>query len=906
MLNGKMSLRIKLLTLPFSEIKFYDHDYIDDLAKYKDNKSYEKKCFGKCLKNIYSIINIKNNIYNLDEINLLMRSFYDKDEMDEYFKKNNNISDFYLAHLSKLSKIFLSHRNGKISLKYWKTKDEEDILGPYSGIYKIALWNLLNRKFTIDLLVLLYLLDNGMEDEYYLSGYHSLVVLDDLQLEQILNKGVAETHLHLKAGINFILSWQDLMCLKEEKYKNKEISFYDQIIGRNIGLENYVKAIAILRIVMSLFLREKTDKKFSLYVIENFKELNDLNKLIESLYNGENLLEKKFSYKSIYEELKMEKDIKQIGSPRTGSWSEDLAQKDIIYSILNLNISEDYSTVENIFLFRCLKHIKKSSNDLYFSKLFWQYIRVKNEVFQLKIQGNGIKGLEYFKNFYHRSTTTNYSNKETIGLVIHTQLENSNLKKLELRSGIGDEKNWKNIADNMRKDLIVFFQAYSEIGKNIKDRDIPAIGLIYHFIKEKDLNSIEKCWLDYKEEGKIYFKTIQDRYIRQVKALNYVRENVNGISDYIVGIDAASSENDTEPWVFAPVYEKARNSDTHKIIYKNNPHKRIRNLGFTFHVGEDFRHILTGLRRIDEVIEHFKFHAGDRIGHAIALGIEVDKWAIKNKVIILPRIEYLENLLWVWGIHKAGEKIEYLDASYLEKKIFVQAEKIYKHMEGITVFNLWKAYQSKFKVFSKSNEFNENSSEKNNAINKLFCWRVKNEYAQMWNTEKLVHAQHCKCYLKFMLEPIQINITDEEIKIIKYIQKIMLKKVGSKGIVVETNPTSNTAIGQIENIFQHYILNLNHHGLKDIEQCNDLMVTINTDDPSVFNTNINNEFAYIFYSLKEKGYNTSQILYWIDQVREVGLNSSFIETRTLNNDKRLEELYEIIEGLENLEILDDV
>nr|WP_225893758.1 hypothetical protein [Clostridium botulinum] len=134
----------------------------------------------------------------------------------------------------------------------------------------------------------------------------------------------------------------------------------------------------------------------------------------------------------------------------------------------------------------------------------------------------------------------------------------------------------------------------------------------------------------------------------------------------------------------------------------------------------------------------------------------------------------------------------------------------------------------------------------------------------------------------------------------------MLKKVGSKGIVVETNPTSNTAIGQIENIFQHYILNLNHHGLKDIEQCNDLMVTINTDDPSVFNTNINNEFAYIFYSLKEKGYNTSQILYWIDQVREVGLNSSFIETRTLNNDKRLEELYEIIEGLENLEILDDV
>ena len=43
----------------------------------------------------------------------------------------------------------------------------------------------------------------------------------------------------------------------------------------------------------------------------------------------------------------------------------------------------------------------------------------------------------------------------------------------------------------------------------------------------------------------------------------------------------------------------------------------IQNMGFTYHVGEDFRHIASGLRHVDEVIENFHYKAGDRLGHAI-------------------------------------------------------------------------------------------------------------------------------------------------------------------------------------------------------------------------------------------------------------------------------------------------
>lgn len=62
----------------------------------------------------------------------------------------------------------------------------------------------------------------------------------------------------------------------------------------------------------------------------------------------------------------------------------------------------------------------------------------------------------------------------------------------------------------------------------------------------------------------------------------------------------------------------------------------MQSLRFTFHAGEDFRHIPSRLCRIDEAVEHLKFHAGDRIGHGIALGIAPQKWKNQNPVIIVP------------------------------------------------------------------------------------------------------------------------------------------------------------------------------------------------------------------------------------------------------------------------------
>ncbi|QXM05425.1 hypothetical protein [Crassaminicella indica] len=916
MFREKMDLRVKILTLPFTEFTFYKEDYFEKLAKKTNTNEYNKYFQEEFLNKIYPILNRNQKINNLDEIKLLVQKYYPQEKLNTSSYTKNGFLEFYLNYLTELSKIFLTHRNGNIALKYWEGSSEKDLLGPYKGLHKVVFWNSLNRMFTTDILVILYLLENGMEEEYYLKGYHSNVMVEDLQLQNILSKGVAETHMHMNAGIDFAVTWQELMSVSRKSIKkNREkIINEDKVIGKDIQLNIYINAMAITRILLAKYLSDrdnlfqaKSQNLICYYEKMNFKDGLSVLDFLKKIYKGENLKNDIIDYELYFEDLKAKFNLTETVDDKSKDWEYDFAKKDIIHKILCTY--GEYSIVENIFLFRSLKYIRKHKEDEYFAKIFWQYIRIKNEVFQLKVQTNYIRGLDNFIDYYNRSVESDYKKKELMGLIMSTQFKNTSLQKLEGRITVGSATSVEGIKKSLKEKIIAVLEAYQEISEKLSEqkRKIPDIGLIIHFIKKKDKKMMEKCWVNYKEKeesAQLYFREMQEEYFRQIQAINELREDIEGLSDYIVGIDAAAIENDTEPWVFAPIYEFARNSDTHKLVYSKGYHKRIKNLGFTFHAGEDFRHILTGIRRIDEVIKHFKFHAGDRIGHGIAIGIDPKKWVLDNRITILPRIEHIENLLWIWGLCKDGNFARKIDAHYLEREILMRAEAIYQNMNGITVYNLWKAYQNKFKIFRISQKYGnaiKNRDINNHTVicnNELFCFYIQSEYAMLWDSDKLTHAQHCKCYLKKMLEPIEIEVKKEDIDMIIEVQKFILSQVSKAGIIIETNPTSNTAIGNIENLFEHYVHHLNQNGLDDVHQIeNGIIVSINSDDPSVFNTNVSNEFAYTYYALIEKGYAKEDVLKWINKVRKNGMASSFIETRKLTYEQKKEEVEDIIEKL---------
>ena len=82
----------------------------------------------------------------------------------------------------------------------------------------------------------------------------------------------------------------------------------------------------------------------------------------------------------------------------------------------------------------------------------------------------------------------------------------------------------------------------------------------------------------------------------------------------------------------------------HPSLDPNGPNR----YGLTFHVGEDFRHLLSGLRAVDEALRFLNMGPGDRIGHGLALGLNYKIWCERvGGEVAMPRGERLDDLVWL-------------------------------------------------------------------------------------------------------------------------------------------------------------------------------------------------------------------------------------------------------------------
>lgn len=114
------------------------------------------------------------------------------------------------------------------------------------------------------------------------------------------------------------------------------------------------------------------------------------------------------------------------------------------------------------------------------------------------------------------------------------------------------------------------------------------------------------------------------------------------------GLDVAGDENALKIEWFAPILRWLR------CGFKSRPDGERASTGFhlSIHAGEDYAHPASGMRHIDETVRFCEMREGDRLGHALALGIEPKQWAARQGEMVLPLDEHLDNLVWLW--HHAG------------------------------------------------------------------------------------------------------------------------------------------------------------------------------------------------------------------------------------------------------------
>nr|WP_325259574.1 hypothetical protein [uncultured Oscillibacter sp.] len=355
----------------------------------------------------------------------------------------------------------------------------------------------------------------------------------------------------------------------------------------------------------------------------------------------------------------------------------------------------------------------------------------------------------------------------------------------------------------------------------------------------------------------------------------------------------ASLENSVPTWVFRDIYESARDANAEPFTLENK--RPFQSLGFTFHAGEDFRHLLSGLRRIYEVVYFLKFHAGDRLGHGLALGILVDDWCREHPNVLLPRIEALENYLWAYRMLSTYPSDQNTaNLLYLEQRIQQLGGKIFRSPRkqdekmSISTSVLLQGYdelfhQDLFPAACKECPDNGTSGERKQ------CPLLK---LSLFSPKDIPKAYHCCHYTKYMNEPIHYHLPPQEILLLKELQAMLQWYVSQRGVIVEANPSSNVIIGHMDTIHEHLLYQFSGY------RCDykDIMVCVNSDDPGVFQTNTANELGIAYMGMVEQEVGREACLEWIERLWESGMRGSFIR-RTDSDSELLMELNALIEVL---------
>lgn len=538
-----------------------------------------------------------------------------------------------------------------------------------------------------------------------------------------------------------------------------------------------------------------------------------------------------------------------------------------------LDIDSDHSSVEGwgerLFMYTMFYKLHKGEMKRY-GNLFFTYLVMKERLRSEMVQSNDKIG---FHNFLEYQNRKEYFIEDTPFEKIYTEtaikeaFHSQALLALEAR--ISPKNTVRANVDNIIK-----------LDKAIKDDEIRRkVFYVFHFVKSPDaLENVEHNVCRHYNKRKEVKK--QALTIAQIRSLPAYREQARRI----YGIDACNKEIGCRPEVFGQAFRFLRkqqigiNSDLPK-------------LGATFHVGEDFVDIADGLRAIDEAIYFLNLTYGDRLGHALALGVSPREWyASKRFGVFITRQDHLDNMVWIY------QKIRKYNITHTENILLTLQRsfthcfnEIYSPINNRGEYTI-DVYYDAWKLRGDDPELYSFNKYKGRG-DLVDWWKRHSTNDESFELDKIREDSRC-VYLYYMYhydnkvkkkgrEVIGYKITAETIDLIEKIQWYMQREVMQKGLCIETNPSSNYQIGTFKRYDNHPILNFYNYDLvtefDKLEKCPQIPVTINTDDQAIFSTSLENEYAYMAIALEKaldsNGkplYKRTKIYSWLNNIRKNG------------------------------------
>jgi hypothetical protein len=782
--------------------------------------------------------------------------------------------------------------------------------------------------------------------------------LDD-ELAKTLNEfGFAETHLHLGAALDFSLSWAALMRglatteSKHDDFESPGACFSD---GRDLSA--WLSHSAVVRLVLAEWLFGDFTPDSSLNnllqsaydrpgrLLDPIERLH-LRTLLAELKQGswfesrrssiatapQEALKKRFAQtRNLYRHLIGSGRLVQhqrIGGGVTQEPRHRVFTADPLAHIVGWTSTETTSP-ETVFIQRALERIKQDKrHDSDFARLFWQIVRVRCLLYRHVVQRPLTPGLQWFVRFFSRIKPLRKNISETVLLntAAHLSGRANGLRSLEVR--LGTEKSisacWKKVCDvedlatsrNVQQGLRLFRRLELQVGPAEKPQAANIeVGALFHFSRKRgggwEFGRPNAYGLDHSYPGMLgtgskrltdagnptgfRFARFYMEQRRHAQALVSVLETHPSALRTFRGVDLCTDEAGVPVWVMAPLVRWVRAAGHEAAVQLRRRGITIPPPRTSIHAGEDFVHLLTGLRRLDEAVTYLSLERGDRLGHGLSLGIDPSIWFDRVGRVVQTREERLFDLVWEWGCYigsqgilVANERLDYLEPEILRLAAFIfgwscrpedlldLANKIHdEHELGL------QGFPDQPTLGALRSHPTEVRTETNGGKPKgrLLLWEYLHDES-VWRNGRVP-------------EIIDLRTVKHELLALKRLQDGLRRKIGKQGLVIEVNPSSNLLVGDLGNFLEHPLWRLRpvapyYDGkwyklpqylgrslVRLLQKRSSLSVCIGSDDPLTFATELRHEYQLLFDAMILMGHSHEEAMKWIDEARDAGMQSRF-------------------------------
>lgn len=475
------------------------------------------------------------------------------------------------------------------------------------------------------------------------------------------------------------------------------------------------------------------------------------------------------------------------------------------------------------------------------------YLILKTNHRKQFVQTKQLLGLGNYRNYYHKvddlmQDWLKFDFLYQYGIQSSIRQAKSDIIEVRMNCGRGKE-----VYENKIRYNKPFIQDQTDVTQDEKEHVRHVLNIIKPDVPQSSTNRFSNI-------RKTLYENILS-FIEITKMINDIAlsdENVDAsITVPICGLDTASSDLRICPSVIAPFIRYAISRGTTNV---------------TYHIAEEFRDILDGLRMVYEYLTFVEKPEKMRLGHANALGISPELYYSRiNHNVICSRLMLIDNLVWFIMYCKSigkplGEELENMFLSeinrhfslvFCEPMTFdIESYWLSMHLRGdLIIVNA--------DLYDKDGDFE-------------LCRLCQNELAikARESKEAIVLNDIYENPPQNAFENVLYRMPSSALPFISQVQRSLLEKVQSMNCTIESCPTSNLIIGP----FERY----NELPIMKFSNTSELSVSINTDTKGIFATSLYEEYSLMAVSMQKKGMDmNSQIIPLMKLFASKGKNQLF-------------------------------